>query len=154
MPAPASSPPRILLGFVAGFIAVLVCHQGMLAILAGIGVTPRTVFPYDSTAPFGVPQIWSSAFWGGLWGILFAAAERFFPRGPAYWITWMVAGAFVVAGVSFLIVSPIQGNPVAAGGDPAAIFTGLMVNAAWGLGTAVLLLSLDTWRRDRSALAR
>jgi len=104
-------------------------------------------FPYDATAPFRVPQIWSSAFWGGIWGMLFAGVERSFPRGAMYWITWMLGGAFVVAGVAFLVVAPLQGRAVAAGGDPATLFTGMMVNVAWGLGTAALLLSLDAWRR-------
>ncbi|TVP43854.1 MAG: hypothetical protein EA350_12940 [Gemmatimonadales bacterium] len=145
--ASSASSRRILLGFLAGFVAVLVCHQGMLAILVGLGVSPRTVFPYGATEPFGVPQIWSSAFWGGIWGMLFAGVEQSFPRGPMYWITWLLGGAFLVAGVAFFVVAPLQGNPVAAGGDPAAIVTGMMVNAAWGLGTAILLLSLDAWRR-------
>src|SRR5689334_13408847 len=66
----------LVTGFVAGAIAVLVFHQGTLAMLHGLGLTDRAAFPMKSTAPFGVPQIWSLAFWGGVWGLATAALMR------------------------------------------------------------------------------
>ena len=56
--------------FAAGFISVLVFQQGTIAILNAVGFTPATPFSASRTWPLGVPQIWSFAFWGGVWGIV------------------------------------------------------------------------------------
>ena len=55
---------KFLLAFVAGFIAVLLFHQGMLTLLYTIGFTPRAPFPMQPTKPFGLPTIWSIAVLG------------------------------------------------------------------------------------------
>ena len=61
---------RLIRGFVAGFLAVLVCHQAALLGLhrAGIAPAPWNLAPVP---PFGVPAVVSAAFWGGLWGSVF-----------------------------------------------------------------------------------
>jgi hypothetical protein len=56
--------------FAAGFISVLVFQMGALAILNAFGFTPATPFAATRTWPLGVPQTWSWAFWGGVWGLL------------------------------------------------------------------------------------
>ena len=67
---------RFLFAFIAGFVAVLIFHQGMLSILNAFGFTSRAPFPVQPTHPLGIPQIWSLAFWGGVWGLVFAAFFR------------------------------------------------------------------------------
>jgi hypothetical protein len=57
---------RYLIAFFPGFTAVLLFHQGILSILHAVGFTPVAPFPTKPTQPFGLPQIWSPAFWGGL----------------------------------------------------------------------------------------
>ena len=84
--ARANSSAQLVFGFVAGFLATLIFHQLTLALLWGIGVAPSGPFPMAPTRPFGVPAIFSLAFWGGVWGILFALVQRSFPRGGAYWV--------------------------------------------------------------------
>jgi hypothetical protein len=42
---------RYAAAFAAGFIAVLVFHQGMLSLLNGIGFTSVPVFPTQATYP-------------------------------------------------------------------------------------------------------
>src|SRR5260370_38077244 len=69
-----------LRGFAAGFISVLVFHQGAWAILNAFGAFPPP-FPYQATQPFGVPLIWSYAFWGGVWGLLYGAVRQHFTVG-------------------------------------------------------------------------
>ena len=131
---------RIAFGFAAGFVSVLVFHQLMLALLHVIGITPATPYALKPVAPFGVPQVISSAFWGGIWGIVFVGVERVFPRGGAgYWAAAIAFGAVALTLVAWFIVAPLKGAPVAAGGKPAAMATGLLVNGAWGFGTALLL---------------
>ncbi len=77
---------RFLLAFIAGFLAVIIFHQGMLALLYAINFAPRAPFSTTPTQPFGIPQIWSSAFWGGVWGLVFAAIAPRLGRNARYWI--------------------------------------------------------------------
>src|SRR5262245_46884783 len=65
-------------GFFFGAIAVLIFHQGALGILHGIGLTAAEPHSVQRTAPFGIPQLWSQAFFGGVWGVVLAATlQRF-----------------------------------------------------------------------------
>jgi hypothetical protein len=128
-----------MVAFIGGFYAVMVFHQGMLTLLHLSGIAPVSPFPMQPTKPFGVPQVWSLAFWGGIWGILYAAVERRFPGGPAYWLAALMFGAIGPTLVAWFLVFPLKGLPVAAGWKPAGIVTGLVINASWGLGTGLFL---------------
>jgi ABC-type transport system involved in multi-copper enzyme maturation permease subunit len=129
------------LAFAAGFLAVPLFHQPMLALLGAIGVTLAGPYVTHPIPPFGVPRILSQAFWGGIWGIVFALVAPRFPRGIGYWISAVLFGALALSLVAWFIVAPLKGLPVAGGGRPAAITTALLVNGAWGFGTALLLLA-------------
>ena len=129
---------RLFFGFVAGFVAVLAFHQGMLTLLHLWGVTARTPFPMQPTKPFGVPVIWSLSFWGGAWGIVFAIFDRLFPKGVGYWPIALIFGAIFPTLVALLLVPILKGLPMP-GWNPSLIMTGLLVNGAWGIGTALFL---------------
>jgi hypothetical protein len=129
----------LLTGFVAGAIAVLVFHQGAFAMLHAMGVTPRTPYSMQATAPFGIPQIWSTTFWGGVWGLLLALALHRLD-GPRLVFASIAFGAIVPTLVAWFVVAPLKGQPMAGGFAGAAMATGIIVNAAWGLGTGTLLL--------------
>ena len=132
---------NMVLAFVAGFIAVLVFHQGMVEILQAQGVRTVRAFPSSTTWPFGLPRIWSLAFWGGVWGILLLVAQghRRFPSGNAYWLGALVFGAVFPTLVATLVVAPLRGQGFGGVLDPGGVLTGMAVNGAWGLGTAILL---------------
>ena len=130
---------RYPIAFLSGFIAVLLFHQGVLSILHAVGFTPVTPFPTQLTQPFGLPQIWSLSFWGGVWGLAFAGVDRWFPKGGGYWVMALIFGAIFPSIVAWLIVFPLKGLPVGGGWQAAGLATGLMINGAWGLGTALLL---------------
>jgi hypothetical protein len=66
---------RGLRGFLAGFLATLIFHQLTLAALWAAGVAPLGPFSVTATRPFGVPAMLSLAFWGGVWGVLFASVD-------------------------------------------------------------------------------
>jgi hypothetical protein len=134
---------HLALGFVAGFLSVLVFHQIMLGLLHLLGVTPGVPYRFNPVPPFGVPAVFSAAFWGGLWGVLFALIERRFPRGGGYWLAALLFGAILPTLVVWFIVLPLKGAPVGGGWRPAGIATGLLVNGAWGVGTAVFLRLLS-----------
>jgi hypothetical protein len=133
----------VALAFAAGFLAVLVFHQPMLALLHGIGVTPAAPYATRPVPPLGVPRVASAAFWGGMWGIVLALLAPWFPRGLGYQGSATLFGAIVVSLVAWFVVAPLKGLPVAGGGHSGAIATGLLVNGAWGLGVAVLLPALQ-----------
>jgi hypothetical protein len=138
---------RSIIGFIAGFIAVLLFHQGMLALLHAMDFTARTPFPMQPTQPFGVPQIWSLAFWGGIWGIVFAAFFGRTTRGAAFWIGSLLFGAIGPTLIAWFVVSPMKGQPIAAGWKAIPMITGILVNAAWGIGTALFYRGLAAWWR-------
>jgi hypothetical protein len=139
---------RIALGFAVGFVSVLIFHQLMLALLHAIGVTPAAPYSFRSVPPFGVPQVISAAFWGGVWGIIFVVVERVFPRRDIeYFATATVFAAVALTLVAWFVVAPLKGAPAAGGWKAAAMMTGLLVNGAWGFGTALLLRLLPGTQR-------
>jgi hypothetical protein len=129
---------RVVIGFIAGFLAVLLFHQPVLALLVSLGVSKAAVYSLQATAPLGVPQIVSIAFWGGVWGVLFALIEHRLPRGAPYWICAFLFGAILATLVAWFVVAPLKGQPVAGGWQAARMLTGVIINGAWGLGTALL----------------
>jgi hypothetical protein len=137
---------RFALAFIAGFLAVVIFHQGMLALLHTVNLTPRSPFPTAPTQPFGIPQIWSSAFWGGIWGLVFVTIAPRFRQDNRYWIAALLFGAIAPTLVAWFVVAPLKHQPIAGGFQPATMLTGLLVNGAWGIGTA-LLLNLLSRRR-------
>jgi hypothetical protein len=133
----ASSLPRwIVVGFLSGAVSVLVFHQGAAALLHALELTPRAPYSMAPTAPWGVPQLWSLAFWGGVWGVAFAALLA---RLDGVWLVAVSVflGAVLPTLVAWFVVAPLKGQPPAAGGVPGAMMIGPTVNAAWGLGTGI-----------------
>src|SRR4051812_43073004 len=66
----------LLTGFIAGAISVLIFHQGAFALLNLSGLAHHGIYSTQATAPLGIPAIWSITFWGGVWGLVFAAIFR------------------------------------------------------------------------------
>ena len=142
---------RVAYGFIAGFIAVLLFHQGALLVLhlAGIAPPPWNMAPVP---PFGVPAVVSAAFWGGVWGIVFALVAPRFGQGGRYWLMSFLFGAVALTLVAWLVVLPLKGQPLSAALAWPRIIIGPVVNGAWGLGTGFLLMLLS--RRLQPGLAR
>lgn len=124
--------------FLAGFGATLVFHQGLLGLLHLAGISPLPPFNMAPTAPLGVPQVFSLAFWGGIWALVLGAMFGRM-RGARWWSAWIIGGAIAPSLVALLIVFPLKGMPMAGGGDPKLIAGALVLNGAWGLGCAALL---------------
>lgn len=125
---------RVILGFIAGFLATIIFHQIALELLHLAHVAPRAAWSMQPVPPFGVPSVISLSFWGGVWGILLILIfDRF--RGPAYWIGAIVFGAIAPTLVAAFVVAPLKHQPIPHSAKMAAL--GLTVNAAWGFGTAL-----------------
>jgi hypothetical protein len=135
--------------FAAGFIAVLVFHQGAWAILHAFGAFPPP-FPYQASQPFGVPMIWSYAFWGGIWGLVYGAVERYFPQGVMYYVTAFLFGAILTDLVLWFVVFPLKGQPMAAGWNVIEMLKHFFLHGCFGLGIGLLL----TYRDGRLRMLR
>lgn len=135
----------LILGFVAGFLATVLFHQGLWWLFNQTGVIPpdRPAWAVSPVPPLGVPSVISKAFWGGLWG---AALAPVFGQltGAAYWTSWIVLGALALTLVAFFIVPPIKGETIPPLWPRFA--SGLLLNGAWGFGTALLLRVLAIGR--------
>jgi hypothetical protein len=140
----------ILLGFVCGAISVLLFHQGTLYVLhhqfpliktltgAADSFRPATAgYNFRGVPPFGVPQVLSLAFWGGVWGILLAALIRW-ARMPDL-LTGFLLGAVVTTLVGFTLVAQLRGAPMWGGGNSVVWWRAAILNGAWGWGTAFLM---------------
>ena len=134
---------RILSGFAAGFLATLIFHQLTLAALWHAGLAPFAPFSMAATKPFGVPAVFSLSFWGGIWGVLFVYAERWFPRRAGYWAAAFLFGALLPSLVALMVVLPLKGHPMGGGWRFSLLFTAFMINGAWGVGTALFFRQLS-----------
>jgi hypothetical protein len=130
---------RILAGFLAGFLATLIFHQLTLFVLKVMGVAPFSPFSMQPTSPFGVPAVFSLAFWGGVWGIIYAYVHHRFPAGAGYWLLAFLFGAIFPTLVAMLIVLPLKGKPMGGGWHLPLLITAFLINGAWGIGTGLIL---------------
>ncbi|MGI9404633.1 MAG: hypothetical protein ACR2OF_09040 [Hyphomicrobium sp.] len=135
------------LGFIAGFAATLIFHQGVWFLLNQADIIPagRSAWPMDPIPPFGVPQVISLSFWGGLWGVALNLALGHL-RGPAYWIAWIAVGALALTLVAFFVVPHLKMQHIPALWPAFAI--GCLLNGAWGYGTGLFLLVMGARRGE------
>jgi hypothetical protein len=148
-PAAAALPRWLVVGFVSGFVAVLIFHQGAAAILHALQWTPRAPYPMEAVAPLGLPQVLSLAFWGGVWGVLLAAVLARFDDAKLV-VAATIFGAILPTLIAWFVVAPLKGQPPAGGFVMPGLLVGPIVNAAWGFGTGLGLL---WFRRHRTGSA-
>lgn len=124
-----------LKAFIAGFLATLVFHQGLLGLMHMAGMVPMAPFNLESVPPLGVPAVLSLAFFGGLWGLpAWALIAR---RGVAgYWALAIIFGAIAPTAVAMLVVFPLKGMSV----SMTTWVGGFLLNGAWGLGVALFMI--------------
>src|SRR2546423_1470120 len=132
-----------LLAFLSGFVATVVFHQAALWLLHLAGMTPRTPFAMRPVPPFNVPAVISLAFWGGVWGIIMIALIA---KARAFYLVATIFGAVLPTLVQAFVISPLRHMPLT--GSPGKLLAfGLIVNGAWGLGTALLYRAFMGGRR-------
>jgi len=128
----------ILGGFVAGALGVIVFHQGLVFLLHQAGITPYGAYSMAPTRPFGVPQILSIAFWGGVWGIVWAMLSSRLQGGGGLVFAFLF-GAILPTLVFAAVVAPMKGIDGRIWLDPARLAFALAINGAWGFGTELFL---------------
>ena len=129
----------LTVGFFAGAFAVLIFHQGAAAMLHSAGLTQNAAFSMKAVGPWGLPQVWSLAFWGGVWGVILAMALRRWD-GPALVLMATVFGAIFPTLVAWFVVAPLKHQAMAGGFHLATLWIGPLLNGLWGLGTGIGLL--------------
>jgi hypothetical protein len=141
----------LLLGFLAGFVSTLTFHQITIALLAALGALQASAYNLQPVPPLGTPQVINLAFWGGVWGCVWALIAPRVPRGMSVWLAGLVFGALLPSLVGWFVVAPLKGQPIAAGWNVARLWIAPVVNGVWGLGTALvyeLLQRLGSGRRS------
>ncbi len=129
----------LLFGFIAGAIAVVTVHEIIDYILYSAGVFPRVPWSLKPSAVTGVPQIVSDAFWGGVWGMIFALLYVVLPGGGPT-VKGLIFGIIgpAVLGV-FILVPLITGRfPLFFGFDPKLVGSVLLILAGFGAATGWL----------------
>jgi len=146
-----STPGRIVLGFIAAAISVLVVHQTIVYLLGASGMI-KTV-PWN-LGPLGygpfpwVPVLVNGMFWGGLWGVLFALIYDWLPGGSS-WLKGLVFGVLIVILSNWtfrpLIYRYVFNYPPADsqlfagfdGSNPMVLMPGLLILSGFGLGLGI-----------------
>ena len=132
---------RLLLGFVAGFIATLVFHQIALWILHYFHYIDRAPWSMKPVPPWGVPAVISLAFWGGVWGAIMIAILA---KTRQFLLASTLFGAILPTLAAAFIVAPLKHQPIPHSAK--LLVVGLIVNGAWGLGTALIYRLLSRGR--------
>lgn len=127
--------------FIAGFLATLIFHQGIIGLLHAADPSVPAPFNMEPTHPLQIPAVISLAFWGGLWGVVLWVVVRGF-RGAMQWAGAIVLGALLPSLGFWFVVLPLKGYSVMGGGDPKLIGGALLVNAVWGFGVLLIMRGL------------
>ncbi len=137
--------PSLVTAFIAGALAVPIFHQLLFLLFYLLGVIPVAPFSLKPTVPFGVPEVISSSFWGGVWGIVFVLTLPRFFHGRGYWLASAIIGGLALTLVYMFVVVPLKTSalPPNMGG---LFIIGFLLNAAWGIGWALLLMVFDRLR--------
>jgi hypothetical protein len=104
----SATPSRLVIGFAAGALSHLLFQGAYGSLLHAAQLLPALPWSLAPTAPFGVPQTLSLAFWAGLWGLAFGLVE---PRLTPRFGRWLAA--LPVAALALL--SPLVRRPAAEG---------------------------------------
>lgn len=133
-----------IIGFIAGVIAVVTVHQGIVYLLNQQGIIPVKPWNMAGVPPWGVPTIINNIFWGGLWGALFSLIHDKLPGG-ALWLKGLIYGLIIVVLSNWILLPFIKGqifglpNQVFfAGGVPMRLLAGALILGGFGTALGIL----------------
>ena len=148
---------RIVLGFVAAALSVLIVHEGIIYLLAQAGLVDLNRIPVWSmrpVRPWDVPTIANRVFWGGLWGILFAIVYHWIPGGMA-WLKGLIYGLLIVVVSNWMLLPLIRGRYFGVGDtalfnayDVQRMLLTVAIVGSFGLGLGIIYGLIG---RDRTA---
>ncbi|WP_439574427.1 hypothetical protein [Phreatobacter sp.] len=106
---------RILLGFIAGALAVLMFHQPTIWGLTQLGLASGAVYQMTPN-PWGVPTIANQCFWGGMWGVLFVLLwdrQGWDARGSLMGLFFGISAGLIAWGALHLAFGDIRAVAIA-----------------------------------------
>lgn len=138
---------RIVLGFVAAAISVLIVHQTIIYVLGIYGMTrtqPWSLRPLGY-GPFPwLPLLANSVFWGGLWGILFAFVHHRLPD-TMMWLKGLIFGLMIVLVSNWTMLPLIRQylfnyppQPLFSGFNPTTMLAVVLIVGGFGLGLGII----------------
>lgn len=129
---------NVLLGFVAGAIAMVTAHELISLWLANVGVTSRVPWSTEPSALTGLPQIAADAIFGGVWGAIFALILGNVPKGSMT-LRGFFLGIIGPALIGTLVLVPIvKKEALFLGGNPDLVWPVLAMGAGFGVAAAWL----------------
>jgi hypothetical protein len=141
---------RMVLGFIAAAISVLIVHQSIVYLLGTFGMvrsTPWTMRPIGYGLVPTLPLLVNSMFWGGLWGVVFALIYDRLP-GTWGWLKGLIFGIGVLIVSNWIFLPLIRQYvfkypPQALfsgfnGSNPMVLLPGFLILAGFGLGLGVV----------------
>ena len=135
-----------LVGFIAGALSVLIFHQLGFWIANELGYARAGIYNMRGVPPWGVPAIISSAFWGGLWGIVAAFLVPRLPGVLGGVLGWILFAAIIVSLVNWFVVLPIKGLPMGGGFRMPGLVVVPVVYGFWGFGMWLIARLMRTAR--------
>ncbi|MGE5145098.1 MAG: hypothetical protein ACM3N5_00035, partial [Candidatus Eiseniibacteriota bacterium] len=112
---------RLVVGFIAGALAVLIVTTNLIEILYAAHVVPGPGWNFTPVPPLGVPQSLSFGFWGGIWGVLYALGEPRLSRHLGWGLGGIVFGVVLPFLVGVLLVPVLKAMPVRPGLAPSLL---------------------------------
>lgn len=135
---------RIVLGFLAAAVAVIVVHEAIIYGLSHAGLFRGTAWGMRPIPPWGVPRLVNSVFWGGLWGVLFALVYERLPGGMG-WLKGLIYGLLIVVVGNWTLLPLVKGrilgqpDQVLFGGlDPWRMLSTILIVGGFGLTLGVI----------------
>ena len=129
---------KVILPFVAGFLAALFFRESTIAILHAAGVIEITGYSTAPFLPLGIPEFIVAALWSGFFSILMAWLLRVSPDRTAPWIGALVFGGIVLTAASVFVLDPLRGIWPSGNMMP-RLALGFASNAMWGWGALVFM---------------
>lgn len=129
---------KVILPFVAGFLAALFFREPTLAILHAAGVIDPAGYSTAPFLPLGIPEFIANALWSAVFGVLMAWLLRVAPDRTAPWIGAFVFGGLVLTAAATFVVDPLRGIWPSGNMAP-KLALGFASNAMWGWGALVFM---------------
>lgn len=127
--------------FIAGFIAMLTFHQGLLWLLDRAQVIPATAWSMASAPLIGIPVVLALGLWGGLWGLVIWFLIRN-AEAAGYYVGAIILAAILLSAVALTAVPLALGTSVQAligGFSLHRVGVEMALNGCYGLGLAVFM---------------
>ena len=141
---------RILMGFTAAAIAMLLMQQGVAELLLRLDMPGLKIYqpPFDTTIvpPLGLPKLLQLCLWGGLYGTFFGLLSPALFR--PLWVPGVVVGMIAAVGSSCASAA-LRGLPAGPEWLSTDWGTSLLLWGCWGLGLGIFypLLAPDPQTR-------